>query len=294
MGMLKKAVAIAALSSAASLAAAAPIDLGAAGDYTLLSAGSIWDGRGSMNLGSDAKVVGNVGARWTVGTAPGVEIDGDLHGGSIVSAPGLVVTGEIRTLSDSEWDVIFNDLSAASNSALALASSGLTVAGVNNSSVFSASSDFNVINIDGSIDLSDGESLTISGDANDEFVINVSGDLFLCGDTFSNCDASIVLDGVDADNVLFNFYGDGVAKVNGDIDGDMDGIMSGNFISAGGFDWILGDGMIFDDIKVLAGNIPVANVQGVGGITTSVPEPSSIVLMLMSLFGMALVRKKAA
>lgn len=69
--------------------------------------------------------------------------------------------------------------------------------------------------------------------------------------------------------------------------------MSGNFISAGGFDWILGDGMIFDEIKVLAGNLPVANVQDVNGNTTSVPEPSSIMLMLMSLFGLALARKKA-
>lgn len=294
MGMLKKVAAVVSFGAMTSAAIAAPIDLGAAGDYTLLSAGSIWDGQGSMNLGSDAKVVGNVGARWTVGTAPGVEIDGNLHGGSIVSAPGLVVTGEIRTLSDAEWDVIFNDLSAASTSALALASTGSTVGGITDTAVFSASSDFNVINIDGSIDLADGESLTISGDADDEFVINVSGDLFLCENAYSNCDASILLDGVSAENVLFNFYGDGVAKVNGDIDGDTDGIMSGNFISAGGFDWILGDGMIFDDIKILAGNIPVANVQGVGGITTSVPEPSSIVLMLMSLFGMALVRKKAA
>lgn len=293
MGMLKKVAAVVGFSAVASVATAAPIDLGAAGDYTLLSAGSIWDGQGSMNLGSDAKVVGNVGARWTVGTAPGVEIDGNLHGGSIVAAPGLVVTGEIRTLSDAEWDVIFNDLNAASNAALSLASSGLTVSGVTDTTVFSSSSDFNVINIDGGIDLTDGQSLTISGDANDEFVINVSGDLFLCENQYSNCDASILLDGVDADNVLFNFYGDGVAKVNGDIDGDTDGIMSGNFISAGGFDWILGDGMIFDEMKVLAGNLPVANVQGVNGITTSVPEPSSIMLMLMSLFGLALARKKA-
>lgn len=51
MGMLKKVAAVVGFSAVASVATAAPIDLGAAGDYTLLSAGSIWDAQGSMNLG---------------------------------------------------------------------------------------------------------------------------------------------------------------------------------------------------------------------------------------------------
>lgn len=282
MGMLKKVAAVVGFSAMASAATAAPIDLGAAGDYTLLSAGETFPVGGTMVLGSEAQVWGNVGARNYLSTAPGVKIHGDLHGGFINASPGLIVNGETRVLSDQEWDNVFLDLESAALNAAQLG--GSLVGPVNGSqTLFASGAGLNAYVIDGDINLSGGDSLTLSGSATDEFVVNVTGNFFLGGGS------AIQLDGVLASNVLFNFLDSGcTANVAA-------GSFVGSYISSG-CNWILGDGLILPETQILAGNIPTANLQDVIGVPVqvTVPEPSSIVLMLMSLFGMALVRKKAA
>ena len=101
MRILTKAIAIAGFSAMAPLVSATPIDLGAAGSYTLLSAGELFPVGGTMVLGSEAQIWGDVGARNYLSTAPGVKIHGNLHGGYINASPGLVVDGETLALSDS-------------------------------------------------------------------------------------------------------------------------------------------------------------------------------------------------
>ncbi|WP_049630839.1 PEP-CTERM sorting domain-containing protein [Cellvibrio sp. pealriver] len=286
--IFKSAVMACVLTSSAAFAV--PVDLGLAQHYTLLSAGQI--PQGSLNLGSASHVYGNVGARWVVGAAPGTIIEGDLHGGFINAAPGLVVTGETRTLSDAEWDAIFADIGAASTQALNLGKTGTNLGAINDSTTLNATGSLNVFNINGSINLNNGKNLTLKGSASDQFVINVSNDFFLCKDAFIGCDAGIILDGVSADNVLFNMYGSGLAQVNG----DFVGAMRGNFISAGNFSWILGDGMVFDQVRILAGNIPTANVQDVFGITppkVEVPEPSVLLMFGLGLLGLGIARRRA-
>ena len=285
--IIRSAIMACALTSSAVFAV--PVDLGLAENYTLLSAGQI--PQGSLNLGSSSHIYGNVGARWVVGAAPGTIIEGDLHGGFINAAPGLVVTGETRTLSDAEWDAIFADVSAASAQALGMGMFGTNLGAISESTTLNATGSLNVFNINGSINLNDGKNLTLKGGASDQFVINVSNDFFLCKDAFIGCDAGIILDGVSADNVLFNMYGAGLAQVNG----DFVGAMRGNFISAGNFSWILGDGMVFDQVRILAGNIPTANVQDVFGITpppVNVSEPSVLLMFGFGLLGLGFARRR--
>ena len=280
MGILTKAIAIAGFSAMTSLVSATPINLGAAGSYTLLSAGELFPVGGTMILGSEAQIWGDVGARNYLSTAPGVKIHGNLHGGYINASPGLVVDGETLELSDSEWDVIFSDLEAAVFSAASLG--GSLLSSVNSTQVLTASgSGLDAFIIDGDIHLAGGDTLTLSGSAIDEFVINITGNFFLGGGS------AIQLDGVLSSNVLFNFLDVGcTANVAA-------GSFAGTYISSG-CNWILGDGLILAETQILAGNIPTANLQDVIGVpvTVTVPEPSSIVLMLMSLFGLTLIRKK--
>ena len=184
------------------------------------------------------------------------------------------------------------DVSAASAQALNLGKTGTNLGAINDSTTLNATGSLNVFNINGSINLNNGKNLTLKGSASDQFVINVSNDFFLCKDAFIGCDAGIILDGVSADNVLFNMYGSGLAQVNG----DFVGAMRGNFISAGNFSWILGDGMVFDQVRILAGNIPTANVQDVFGITppkVEVPEPSVLLMFGLGLLGLGIARRRA-
>ena len=68
MNIFTKALAITGLMAMSSFASAGPINLGAAGDYTMLAVGTPWTGQsgGFLQLGSEAEIYGNVGARGEV------------------------------------------------------------------------------------------------------------------------------------------------------------------------------------------------------------------------------------
>ncbi|MCA9097364.1 MAG: hypothetical protein KDA36_03225, partial [Planctomycetaceae bacterium] len=78
----------------------------------------------------------------------------------------------------------------------------------------------NVIQVDGDIILKSGQTLTLVGGSSDVFIINVSGKLLMKGN------AGIVLDGVLAENVLWNFPGGG-----GNIKGSSDSVMFGTVLA---------------------------------------------------------------
>ena len=202
MKLINKTFAILGLLAAATFGHAVPVDLGSASEYTLLGAGpGASSTSGLMQLGSKAIIHGNVGGRGFIGLSSGVEIHGDLNGGFVSAAPDATVFGDTNVRSNSYWDGIYNDLVSASDTARSYGGTSLST--INSTTVLNGQGGLSVFDINGSILLEAGESLTISGSASDTFIINVSERLHL------GSLAAILLDGVEADNVLFNFYGEG-------------------------------------------------------------------------------------
>lgn len=277
------------LLGASSSSLAAPVDLGAAGNYTLLGAGpGASPVSGLMQLGSEAIIHGNVGGRGFIGLSSGVEIHGDLDGGFVSAAPDANVFGDTIVRSNSYWDGLYNDLIQASDTARSLGGSSLS--SINGTTVLSSQGELSVYHVDGSIDLDGGESLTIRGNASDSFIINVSERLHL--DSL----ASIILEGVHADNVLFNFYGQGNddAAYNNHLATIIGGAeFSGTYIAPRAY-WQIGDGAIMNQTRVLANGIQ-GNLQEVFGpqIIVDVSEPASLYLLFGGL-ALILVRRKLA
>ena len=107
----------------ATAASAVPVDLGAAGHYTILGAGvvnSTSHYAGQLKLGSEAHVFGSAGGRDAVYVSPGVQVDDDLSGGDFYVSSDLIVGGTYSELSPAEWSLIHQDMIDASSVAAAL------------------------------------------------------------------------------------------------------------------------------------------------------------------------------
>jgi choice-of-anchor A domain-containing protein len=276
MSILSRTFTALSFSIISSMAVAGPIDLGDAGDYTLLSVGAV--GIGSMIVGSSADITGNIGARWHTTLGSGVRIDGDVNT-STYTDQSKEITGNINTLSETQWVGLYNDIAKASTEAASY--SGVNFNSLYNTSTFTAYDDLSVFNIFGDVLLESGESLTLSGDADDEIIINVSGNFKL------GSGVDIVLDGFQAENVLFNFIGTGDFAFGGSV-------LSGTYL---GLDrnFVLGDGATLSDTRFLSRSMQ-ANVQVVTPPTTPpvlVPAPATALLMFVGLFGILRKRKAA-
>lgn len=286
MNIFTKALAIAGLTAISSVATAGPIDLGDAGDYTMLAVGTATTGQagGNLTLGAEAEIFGNVGARKYLAMGSGVKVHGDANGGYINAGPSVVIDGNRNELSESTWLGLYNDIANASAEAAAL--SGRDYSSVTTTTIFEAYDTTSVFNIDGELLLSSGEALTLSGNTDSMAIVNINGNFKL------GSGASVLLDGFQADNVLFNFTGDGKTTLV-DFGGSA---LSGTFIGADIF-FSMGDGAILEDARFLTGG-SIANVQVVKpseAVTpTAVPAPASILLMLMGLVGLTLARRKTA
>ena len=314
MTLISKVIAVVGLLTATTGVYALPIHLGSAGEYTLLSAGpGASQTSGFMQLGSKAIIHGNVGGRGFTSLGSGVEIHGKLiHGGYVSAAAGVNVSSGRENRNLSYWDLIYRDLLSASDSARLL--SGTPLSSITSTTRLFGNGGLSVFNIDGSINLGSGESLTLSGNAADSFIINVSERLKL------GSSAAILLDGVTADKVLFNFYGAGSddAAWNNHLATIVGGAeLSGTFIAPRAF-WQIGDGAIMNATRVLANGIQ-GNLQTVRGIEHSVifppvnpppvnlppvnpppinpppvnvPEPTSLFLLAIGLFALFVSRRK--
>jgi hypothetical protein len=284
MNVLKYLFAAAALSALSAGAFATPVNLGGAANYTLLATGtpaSTPSSYGDLLLGSDATIYGNVGARNSVGMASGVAIHGTVdYGGSFGRAAGAT-SGTVTARASSFWDGLYDDLSSASQAALSMENGGANKGAVDHTRSFRSQGSLSVFNISG-LALGVGDSLTLSGNAGDQFIINVGANGFHLGGG-----ASIILDGIAADDVLFNMYG----KLNDGYTNVADGTLAGNYIAPDGF-FTLGDGLRLDNVRFLGAGIQ-GNLQTVHGIdrappppVTSVPEPGALGLILLGLTGL--------
>jgi len=270
----------------ATIAGALPVDLGSATGYTILSAGlanTTSTAAGNAGFGSAAQVVGSVGGRVFMNIAPNVRITGDLDGGFVSAAPSLIVDGTQSTLSNSSWEQIHADLVTASTNASSQV--GTSIGDVTSSQTLSATGPgVSVYRITGTFNLSSGASLTLSGGASSQFIINVENDM-----TLGSGAAILLSGGVRAENVLFNLEDSTGPGFTGPIATiGAASILSGVFIGPYR-DWHLGSGTIMDETRILMSGF-VGQFESISPPAV-IPEPSTLSLVFLGLVGMASSRR---
>jgi hypothetical protein len=191
----------ASLSVFSSQAGAAFAELGAAGQYTVLTT-SVGNNGANVDIGSGATdIYGDV----ALGpNSTGAAIKATIHGNLFVDSSS---TTDMHTDLSVTGSTFVNQNLAGANTAAFSASNYFaqlapmqTFGNVSGDTIFSGASGLNVFSLSS---VNEQGTLTISGNASSKFVFNISGGFILNG-------GSIVLaGGVTADNVLFNFNGSG-------------------------------------------------------------------------------------
>ncbi|RED46108.1 choice-of-anchor A family protein [Aestuariispira insulae] len=253
-------------------ARAGVIDLGTADDYTLLATGSAWGG--SMVLGSEVDIGGNIGARDSVLIGTGSTIDGNVDGGLVHFDASTSITGAVQTRSGGYWDQVTSDLKNASLFAANMA--GSDRGNITDTTILSGGG-VSVFHLDG-LALGSGETLFLDGDATSEFVINVSGSFIMNGGA-----EIALLNGLQPANVTFNILEASLIQMN-------NAIAVGTFIAPESYVQ-LGDGNILEATRFLGGAMQ-GNLQSVRPPSVvDVPAPAMIGLMLIAIAGVGTIRR---
>ena len=238
---------------------------------------------GQPQMNGPGTTTGNVGYNGSTNLqlngSNGPEINGNLILGNnaTVNNPGQV-TGTIFTNQSAQ-------LNAAQAAAIGAGAffNGLTptsvLTSVNGNLTIIGSAGLNVIDLTG-INLGNGQSLTLNGPAGAEFVINVSGDIVLNSALIQETGGLLTTD------VVFNVGGkvqtsgglNNLSVINGivlDLTGQIGmapGAINGELIAGG------------NNPQIVSGGF----VNG----TTSVPEPSSLLLLSMGVTSLLLLRRR--
>jgi hypothetical protein len=257
-------------------ASAGIIDFGSAEEYIIATASNNQWG-GNLLLGSDAHIFGSVAASNTLYLGDGVIIDGNACAGKTESWGTTVIStpATCNNLTD-----LANDITSAADLAQTYTSIKRDIIGNNNFSG-SGTQSFSINNLL----LSAGEALTVNGGINDYFIFNVFERAQL------GSGANILLEGgILAENVIFNFVAN-IANHTFEVGGAN---ISGTFLSSGRT-FILGDGATLNNSRFYSTEAIVGNVQDVRfpiNSQVAVPEPSTLVIFVFGMFGLAARRFK--
>ena len=219
-----KALALSLFTTALLSAASAQTFLGAAGNYAILELNTAT--AGTHFTASLVTVNGSVGVSHLsslTNMAPSI-INGTVYyqdGGS-VTGPGHF-NGTPATVQQNMTQAVTDAMTANQQDALLTANQ--TISGnVTTSQTFSAVGALTVVDIGGDINLNN-NNITLSGNANDIFVINVGGNLSLVGT------ASLSLSGgVTAEHVLYNFTG-GSTSSHGSFNTHVGDVVNGTMLA---------------------------------------------------------------
>ncbi len=274
--MLKRTLVTLALIALPCATLASPIGLGDAGGYTLLATGTM-EIDGDISVGNNVDINGKSGAA-TFEMGNNSRLQGDLdYGSTYTVGNNSTITGTITQHSGNDfWTNLQNDLSTASSGAFS--EGGMDKGGITGTQTLQRQGSLSVFNLD-KLQLGNNESLTLSGDSGDQFIINVGDASAL---KLGN-NASITLaGGVKPGDVLFNFIGD-------EFEAGNNVTLAGNFIVPDGL-IDLSNNMVLGSARLLGKNIIIGNNTGVGGgigsgtpPSTSVPEPSTLLMMGLGL-----------
>ena len=264
------------------------VDLGVADKYTI-GVGQ-WDFHGtavdgSLVLGSEAFIHGNIAASNSIGFASGAIVYGDACSNSFIMGAASEVKGNSSACSDvvktngNVLDQLSTDILTASNFAKNL--SGIDHGAITATTTFDASVQ-NVINVS-SLTLGSSDVLYINGSSSDNLVINISGNALIASG------AKILFsDGLTSANVLFNFINESVSSLNfGGAE------LNGTFLATKGA-FNAGDGAILEDVRFYTNYALIGNFQTVKTAVPNieVPEPSTVLILLAGLF-VLLIRSNA-
>ncbi len=176
-------------------------DLGAAGGYSILGMTNA-----AVQIDSNVTVNGNIG----LDTGSWLDIqDGATMNGTLFADPGANIEGGSGYFF--KGGVVTESMSAAQTAALNAYNTIVsltptqTFGNISSATTIKGNGGANIIQVNGSINLSSGNNLILSGGANDSFVINITGGLSL------NVASIQVTGGVQQGAVIINMEGSGSA-----------------------------------------------------------------------------------
>ena len=261
--------------------------IASASDFTVLGLAG-----GSVTINSATSITGNVGYAAGVTSTTNQKVDA-FDGAAYVHstatfgytaatfAPtsGLFIGGAAdQKLYDANADAFS---AAIALGALAATHASLGVVGDNDNVIVNRVGALNVIQIASLTHKED--TLTINGGIDDVFVFNVAG-------AWNYDNSQIVLNGVSADNVIFNFLDSA-----GDVKIGKAGTIFQGTILAVQRSVDYHNPASFDG-RIIAKNINLHsdfNVTATSGATVSIPEPTGIGLVAIAFAGLVLLRRRA-
>ena len=249
------------------------VDLASAERYTI-AVGSTNAAFGTLGLGSAVDIWVNVAATNNLTIGAGAIIRGDACSKYVNADASVTITGDKNVVGQcSNINELGADIATASQQAANLADQ--YVFGDIESTKSVTISGHQAYKV-GNLHLQTGEYFTVIGNSNDFAVFNISG-LASIGSG-----AGILLEGgILAKNVIFNFL-DNAGMTNFIFGG---AIINGTFLS-NTRSFQLGDDATLNNTRFLTNASIQGNVQTVkfgGKTTTEVPEPSTLLLMLIAL-----------
>jgi len=268
-------------SSARANTISATLGVAGPGNYSILFLST--SGQPQMNgPGTTTGTVGyNGSTTLQLNGSSGPEINGNLILGNSASVNNTAqVTGTIFTNQSAQ----LNAAQAAAISASAVFN-GLTPTSVmtvvNGTTTIIGSAGLNVIDLTG-ITLGNGQTLTLSGLAGAQFVINVSGNIVL------NSASIILAGGILNTDVVYNVGGK--VQTSGGLNNLS--VINGIVLDLAG-QIAMAPGSINGEL-IAGGNNPQIVSGGFVNGTTNVPEPSSLLLLSMGLGSLLLLRRRLA
>ncbi|CAB1274249.1 ice-binding family protein [Candidatus Nitrosacidococcus tergens] len=295
--IINKRLLILILFGASSITLASPISLGNAGNFAALTTG------GGITISGSKTITGNVGTSDDLKLSGSRTINGDTEYANNFSHTGTsTASSYTQKLDSSYWNDLYSDIQDASNAAKSIPANETLTGDIKKNTTLSATEQVSVFDISGKIDLSGSKTLTLSGSATDEFIINVAGDVSLSGSS-----AIILTGGLTADHVLFN--------VIGNFSDSGSGTVAGTFLLPNGSFDISGSGVV--NGSILAGGNSKSSITGSATVNyvsysgfisdnsnpndpgdssnPTVPEPSSLLMMLLGLIGLkSIIRSQKA